>query len=312
MRSRAALLAFLVLAGALLGVSPAVEAGSRIPRGNLVKNPGFDEGALSDGSAPTAPEMWQVDEGSPVAMSYVHPLPGYPGSDTAELVGGGAGFFAGSAEEGEPSSSVSQTIRLSKDVRRAIDKGGVFAFFSAQLGGFGSQDDRASLVVRALDDGGEAGGELIEGPTAAERSGETGFHHLDGVIALDPGVDAMEVRVIATRANPFPTNPGANDGYADNIWLGLRSQRETRGISLSEGSSPVGGALVVFARIGPVGAHIDDVPVKLMQVRPGRDRVVAQGVTTDGSVGLGPVPEGRYYALTADGGPQARSFIHGD
>jgi hypothetical protein len=87
----------------------------------------------------------------------------------------------------------------------------------AHLGGYATQDDHASLLIRLL----AADGTLLEsstlgGPLAAERMGITALLgcSLDG--KLPPATRSIDVHLVMRRAGGT-----GNDGYADNLSLVL-------------------------------------------------------------------------------------------
>ena len=130
---------------ALLGVL-AAPAGAVIPEGNLLANPGAEDGpAASDYSGRFPPAGWQP-EGVPLtAVRYGTLL--FPTAADAAALGGGRNFFAGGPiAAGGPQyrSIIVQRVDVSAAAAE-IDAGRVQATITACLGGYGSQDDYASI-----------------------------------------------------------------------------------------------------------------------------------------------------------------------
>jgi hypothetical protein len=126
-------------------------ASAAIPSGNLVLNPGAEDGPGStDASTVNAPPSW-LTAGPMTAEQYGSPG-GFPDFAVRDSVSGGVNFFAG----GNGSSSVAdQQIDVSAAAPE-IDANDAYATLSAYLGGFESQRDNMSVVGSFEDQDGNA------------------------------------------------------------------------------------------------------------------------------------------------------------
>lgn len=205
---RAAAAIAAVAALAMLGGGGAASAA--IPAGNLVKNPGAEDGtgAANVSDAPPVPS-WTTASGF-TAVQYG--VDTFPGTDEAGRIGGGRNFFAGGPDNA--GSSATQTIDLAAAAAE-IDAGQAKAALSADLGGWQGQDDSGVVDALFLDATGKELGRLSIGPvTAADRLSETKLlpRSTDGTVPA--GSRSIRVAMTATRS------AGAyNDGYFDNLSL---------------------------------------------------------------------------------------------
>ena len=98
----------------------------------------------------------------------------------------------------------------------AIDAGGVTYDFSAWLGGYDQQDDRADAGLEFLDEnGGPLSTVTLTGPDASERLGSTGLMERQNTGVVPVGSRTARVHIVGI------TSYGYNDGYADNVSLVL-------------------------------------------------------------------------------------------
>ena len=105
-----------------------------IPAGNLLKNPGAEEGAVG----------WDASGIQPVFYGTVS---GYPGRDVADRFVGGCQFFSGGPSAEQPAvQTLTQTVTFSQAAPE-IMAGTVTATLSAYLGGFLTQEDNAKVDV---------------------------------------------------------------------------------------------------------------------------------------------------------------------
>jgi hypothetical protein len=132
------------------------------------------------------------------------------------LASPGLNFLSGGSVA---SSSATQTDALPPELLGDIGAGNVNFLISADLGGFGSQDDNAQVLVQFDNDAGPVAKAYFLGPiTSTQRSDQTTFIH---VSATGPvRVNATKVFVQVTMTRVF-IGGSYNDGYADNIMLVL-------------------------------------------------------------------------------------------
>ena len=143
---------------------------------------------------------------------------GFPTVAQAPTIGGGRNFFAGGPDAGFGDiSGATQQIDISESAPE-IDSGTVNAILTADVGGFASQDDSASVTAVFSDPNGSSfhGAVSAEPATAEQRGGQTGFVERIACTAVTPGARTAFVQVIAQRITPT-----YNDGYVDNIALKL-------------------------------------------------------------------------------------------
>jgi hypothetical protein len=201
---------FLAFAVAAL-IAPA-SASAAIPAGNLLVNPGAEAGpGATDASAIVAPLGWTV-ESTFTAVAYG--APDFPTAADATALGGGANFFAGGP--GGATSAATQVVDVS-GAAAEIDAGKVAATLGAQLGGYSSQTDRATVTATFLTPENNATGSVTLPPvTATDRNSVTGLIARTASGAVPLGTRKISVRIDATRdAGSY------NDGYIDNVSLVL-------------------------------------------------------------------------------------------
>lgn len=185
------------------------------PAGNLLVNPGAETGpGATDGSAQTAIPGWTTTPAF-TAVRY-GASGGFPDTLEAARNGGGANFFAGGP------ATASSTARQVVDVsgRAAdIDGGRVSARLAADLGGFASQGDGATVTASFRNAGNAELGSTIIGPVGpVERAGAAILLRREATAAVPAGTRSIVVTIAATNAG------GAlqyDDGYADNLSLTL-------------------------------------------------------------------------------------------
>jgi hypothetical protein len=138
---------------------------------------------------------------------------GFPTVEDSAALGGGQNFFAGG---NEVVATGSQVVDISAAAAE-IDARGVVATLSAQLGGFASQPDSATVSAAFADAAGASLGEFTVGPvTAADRGGVTGLQPRSGFVGVPVGARTVVVTLTHTRQSGT-----YNDGYADNVSLVL-------------------------------------------------------------------------------------------
>jgi hypothetical protein len=201
---------FLALAAAAL-FAPAA-ASAAIPAGNLLVNPGAEAGAgATDASTIVAPPGWSV-ESTFTAVAYG--APDFPTVADATALGGGTNFFAGGP--GGATSAATQVVDVS-GAAAEIDAGKVVATLGAQLGGFSSQTDRATVTASFLSAiGGPLGTLSLLPVTATDRNSLTALIERTASVGVPANTRQISVRIDAIRdAGSY------NDGYIDNVSLAL-------------------------------------------------------------------------------------------
>jgi hypothetical protein len=199
--------------GALSGPAGAAPL---VPTGNMLANPGAEQGpASSDAMITAAPPGWSPSTG----MTQVRygTSGGFPGTDVSAAIDGANAFFAGG--DGVSASSGYQIIFLTA-AAASIDAGRVRAQLSGDLGGVASQDDSATLQVEFADQlQTPLGSDMIVGPvTAADRGNVTTLLPRSATATVPPGTRRLRMGLDFSRVS------GAyNDGYADNVSLVLRA-----------------------------------------------------------------------------------------
>lgn len=196
----------------------APEASQRAaPSGNLIKNPGAESttpAPSSDGMDKVKLAHWRVPaKDHTTAVRY-----GSTGFLTKSSPGPAArhqNFFAGGATGKH--AHATQTIHLT-DYASWISSGHAHFKLAAWLGGFSSQDDRATVTVTWLSGTGSALGSAHVGPvTAQDRKAVSELIQRSVTGAVPQGSRTARVSLTMTRAQGT-----YNDGYADNLSLVLR------------------------------------------------------------------------------------------
>jgi hypothetical protein len=205
--------AILCLAAVLALAGP---AGAALPTGNIVVNGDAEGGAGATNVTDVfAPPAWDV---LPNFTAVAYGTDDFPSTDVSAAIGGGSNFFAGGPDNGfGGSTAATQTIDLAGSAAD-LDGSDVTARLSADLGGFGSQTDFASIsALFTNQDGSQVTGVTGLQPASPEdRGGVTGFVSRSACVALSPGTRTAVVQVFAQR-----DEGSYNDGYADNISVTL-------------------------------------------------------------------------------------------
>ena len=218
-----------MLAGGLLAAIGGAPARAAVPSGNLIVNGGAEVGTGSSDSATTAPAPIPGWTTTPNFTEHTYDPAGsqnFPDANASAAIGGGSQFFAGGPANGAGNTmeTATQTADVSAGAAE-IDSGGVAATLSADLGGFSSQEDQATVTAAFLGAAGQQLGALTIGPvTAEDRGGTTEFLPRTGPSTVPLGTRTIRVTMTALKfAGAY------NDAYLDNIALSLSS-------------SPAGGA----------------------------------------------------------------------
>ncbi len=206
------LLTLLTAVAGVLSVAPS--AGATVPAGNLILNPGAEAapGATSSGAKVAVPNWTPTTTFTSVSYAAGS---GFPDATEAARIGGGTNFFSGGPDS--DTATGTQDINVT-GAAAEIDAGAVSATLSAQLGGFESQEDAATVGVAFLGAAGnDLGGPAAVGPvSAADRTSKTQFVARSATAAVPRGTRTMRVTISAVRRNGT-----YNDGYADNLSLTL-------------------------------------------------------------------------------------------
>jgi hypothetical protein len=197
-------------AGALFAPSAAHAA---IPVGNLILNPGAEDGPGStDAFAINPPPSWTT-AGELTAVQYG--TGAFPSFALRDSIGGGVNFFAG----GNTSSSAAfQTIDVSSAASE-IDADDAYATLSGYLGGYEGHDDSATVIATYQDQDGTDNSQAVVfiGPvTREDRGGRTAMLLRSASGSIPPGTRTIQVTVFL---NGF--DGSYNDGYVDNLSLTL-------------------------------------------------------------------------------------------
>ena len=213
-------------------------------RGNLLANPGAEQGTLAtnDTASPAPPRWTRTGAFTSVRYGTVAGPFAFPPLDVADALRGGDGFFA--AGPGG-AASLTQVVDVSRWAPEIDARAGARAHLSALLGGFRRSEDRA--VVSAE----------FRGPTGVRRGGFA----LDTVTAAERANATMLIARVAERRLPRLTRtiavtvraaaPGGsyNDAYADEIALVPRIPRVPGIHRVGSGRRPFAGVLLLSRRV---------------------------------------------------------------
>ncbi len=183
---------------------------------NLVRNGDAEASAGSPNGAFVGVPDWQTSGQLMTTIPYNAPG-GFPSvlTDTVPT-NHGDNFFAGGNSIG---AGGTQVIDLSQ-LAAGIDAGGTSYDFYADLGGYLTQGDSATVEADFLDGTGHLLTQAILGPvTAADRGNLTGLLHRDTT-----GPVPVNTRMVELFVNMNATNGPFNDGYIDNISLVIQPE----------------------------------------------------------------------------------------
>jgi uncharacterized protein (TIGR03437 family) len=175
---------------------------------NLLRNGDAEEGTLTT----TGFEIVSIP-GWTTTSNFTAPVYGIPGCMSAAeglRIGGGRGYFVGGPNNTQ--STARQTVDVSS-AATDIDAGRRVALVQAYLAGFFSDNSR--ILVEYFSASGATLGSLSLGPVSATGNAFQ-FRATSG--AIPAGTRSIRVTLTANAAND-----GYNDGYFDNIFLGLGS-----------------------------------------------------------------------------------------
>jgi hypothetical protein len=212
-----------VAAASLAVASVGSGGGGALPAGNLLQNPGAEDGTCSPSGEPVAIPGWTtavVNADGPSAgfTAVCYGSSEFADATVSAAVNGGNSFFAGG--QNTILSTASQTVDVSS-VAAEIDAAKVAARISAHIGGFSTQDDHGVVRLSFADGAGKRLGYIQIGPVTADaRGGKTTLLRRSRTANVPPGTRSLVVTMTATRLQ------GAfDDGYFDNLDLELAPVR---------------------------------------------------------------------------------------
>ena len=298
MKTRLLLAAALLLPAALT-TSPAHAA---LPPGNILQNGDAEAGpgATNATDHPAVPGWETIPNYTAVAYG----TPEFPSSVFSTSIGGGRNFFAGGPDNGFSDITIAQqTVDLSP-YAADLDQANVQATLSADLGGYATQDDSATVTALFTDSAGQTynGGASLEPATREDRDNETKLIRRTSCVTLTPGARELYVQVAMQR-----THPSYIDGYADNI-----------SVTLSNAACPAAPDAPLPPPAPPqagVSANADVVSGRVLVKRPGStefqelraERSIPVGAEVDVSKGTVALET----AATSGGKTQTARFYQG-
>jgi hypothetical protein len=201
--------------GALtLAIAGTVAASPTVTSANLIKNGAAELGkAASNSGEVFAPRSWTTT-GEFTQIRYGAPG-GFPDATISKAIKGGKAFFAGG---NVPESTATQKVNVPSAWSKWVQRGRVKAVLSANLGGWGGQEDAATVVAHFMDSGELELGTMQIGPvTSANRGGKTKLLLRTKTLLAPAKTVSIIVVITCTRS----TGP-YNDAYVDNVKLTLR------------------------------------------------------------------------------------------
>jgi hypothetical protein len=220
-RLRGQLLLCGVIAAVVVAAGSVATARAAVPSGNLVVNGDAEGGTGSTDSATTAPVPipdWTTTTNFTEHTYDPAGSQNFPDANASAAIDGGSQFFAGGPSNGSGNAveTATQDVNVSTAASE-IDRGGVVAALSADLGGFASQDDQAKVTATFLGADAQQSGAITIGPvTAADRADTTKLLARTGSAMVPRGTRVIRVVMTATKfAGAY------NDAYLDNISLSL-------------------------------------------------------------------------------------------
>ena len=187
----------------------------RLTGANLLTNGNAEASVPApDGGTAAAPVGWVVTPNFTVRAYSATGDVDFPDALESARIGGGANFFAGGPAT--PSSTACQAVDVSRGAA-GIDAHRAKASLSADLGGFGTEADSATVTATFRSASGAPLGSFAVGPVTPGERGDQGFLEDRSRTARVPaGTRSIAVVMGATRVD------GPNDdGYADNVSFGV-------------------------------------------------------------------------------------------
>ncbi|PZC41840.1 MAG: hypothetical protein DK306_002461, partial [Chloroflexi bacterium] len=175
---------------------------------NLITNGDAEAGpANTTPGGTTAPDGWETTGSFRILAYGTSTFPAL--SDPGPPNSGGALFVAGPSS---PASTITQTISLAGNAA-AIADGRLTYALCGWLGGFGGQDDAATLTATFRSQVGAALSVATIGPVLdADRGGVTALIERSTTGTIPTGTLTVEIVLTAERVAG-----NSNDGYADNL-----------------------------------------------------------------------------------------------
>ena len=190
---------------------------------NLLTNPGAEAPITQQGQIPG----WTLTSNF---STELYGTGGFPSATEGQRINGGTRLFTGGPSNAL--SSAAQTVSVSSDAA-AIDEGQRVALLRGELGSF-SLGDSATLKAEFLNGTNGVLSEVVIGPVA---TGTNEFQLKETSAVVPVGTRAVRVTMISIR-----TEGSYNDGYFDNLFLGLCTgeQQPTGGDCVTPPSGIVG------------------------------------------------------------------------
>jgi Ca2+-binding RTX toxin-like protein len=203
-----------VAAMALAFMLPGVAQAS-VPAGNLILNPGAEEGAGENDSFGAVIPHWEGASGHLSAVKYASTVDGYPTATDSSAIGGGANFFSGGSND--MTSQGTQLIDI-PGAAAEIDAGRVSVTLSAYLGGKLDDLDDATITAKFEDEHSDTVFGMVQiGPvTSDDRNHATKLLPRSATADVPVGTRRLRVIIDATRGTGQH-----NNAYADNLSLTL-------------------------------------------------------------------------------------------
>jgi hypothetical protein len=179
-----------------------------VSRINLLTNPNAEDGigSPSGDDVETIPG-WTTTSNFTVVQ---YDAPTFPTVAESKRISGGKNFFAGGPNN--DMSTATQVVDVSSSAS-AIDAGQRIAQLEAQLAGYDGQGDNAAVRAEFLSSSGTVLGWMQVGPVSATDD----VFQLKTASGLVPaGTRSIRVTMISIRIDG-----NYNDGYFDNLYLGL-------------------------------------------------------------------------------------------
>jgi hypothetical protein len=204
----------MALCAVLLAAIPS-PASAAVPEGNLVANPGFEQGPAATNATGSLPvEGWTKDsEPGPTAVRYGTPG-GFPSVGVSDGILAGATFLAGGPIGAAASSSIHQVVDVSAAAPE-IDAGAVQATLKGCLGGSEQQTDDVILTATTAGATQALSTTSVRGPDDGERSIQTSLLPVGTTFAVPPGTRRITIAFTFRRTS----SDSYAEGYADQISL---------------------------------------------------------------------------------------------
>ena len=214
MRTRFGLLACAALSCGVLVLALGGEAAvaRTVKSANLVTNGGAELGQAAANSGQIfAPQAWTT---TGEFTQVLYGASGFPTAAISKAIKGGKAFFAGG---NVALSTATQTDSVPPSWLKQVQRGRVKAVLSADLGGYGGQQDSATVVAHFLDSGGVELKTLLIGPvTVSARSGLTKLLLRTATVAVPAQTQGITIVITSTRVDGQ-----YDDAYVDNVSLVL-------------------------------------------------------------------------------------------